>query len=160
MDLLVSLAYDQTAICVVNEETAKYRWKLRWGQHQPWIANSYLCAVDVWPDLPRLEASSQAGCNLCTFLRKLIKDRNVTVDLPKSGSDEVGIWVDFRYLPLDDETESHEKLRNFLERANVFVTGRSMWWPKLVWWLAVESEDGELSCCQSNKMGVSVNPVP
>ena len=93
-------------------------------------------------------------------MRKLIKDRNVTVDLPKSGSDEVGIWIDFRYLPLDDEKEPHERLRNFLERADVFVTGRSMWWPKLVWWLAVESEDGELSCCQSNKMKVSVSPVP
>ncbi|KAK1828039.1 hypothetical protein QBC39DRAFT_385368 [Podospora conica] len=118
---------------------AKYLWSLR--QHPPWIANCHLLAVDVWPDFPRLEASSKAGCTLCGMMRELIMERkpHLSQNMTKSQS-EVGVWIDFRYLPRR-AGEITEERRNFLERADVYLTHPSVWWPTLVWSLVVESED-------------------
>lgn len=121
---------------------ANYLWSLR--QHPPWIANCHLLAVDTWPDFPRLESSSKEGCKICGMLRELIKKRepHLSRQIGESQSD-VGVWIDFRYLPRRDEEVTHEGRPKFLERADVYLTKPSAWWPTLVWWLVVESEDSE-----------------
>lgn len=78
------------------------------------------------------------------MLRELIKtrERNLSSHIEESES-EVGVWIDFRYLPRQDEEPTHQERRNFLERADVYLTKPSAWFPILVWWLVAESEDGE-----------------
>ena len=126
---------------LTKQRAAEYLWALR--QHPPWIANCHLCALDTWPELPRLKASARGGCHVCALISDLIKVRNVkpTPSPSDAHSIEVGVWIDFRYVPREKNASAHGPLRNVLDRADVFLS-TSAWWQTIVWWLTAESTDG------------------
>ncbi|KAK3390823.1 heterokaryon incompatibility protein-domain-containing protein [Podospora didyma] len=121
-------------------------WTLRNGP--PFVANCYLCALDTWPRFPGLEASAQTGCDLCSFLRDLIKKRKVQLGPPHSASQptKVGVWIDFRYGPRQKDTSRMSGtggLLNSFTSASVFLSTLA-WWTTPVWPLVIESRDKEV----------------
>ncbi|KAK0667658.1 heterokaryon incompatibility protein-domain-containing protein [Cercophora samala] len=129
-----------------NEITGKYSWS-SWQAPQ-WMANCYLCAIDSWPDFPGLEASAQDGCDLCRFLKDLIEKKGVQLSPSRPGSDfsQVGVWIDFRYVPRKAGGDVvRPELMNALEYGSVFLSTTSPWYSTPVSQFMVESRDEQVA---------------
>ncbi|KAK4164610.1 heterokaryon incompatibility protein-domain-containing protein [Cladorrhinum sp. PSN259] len=133
----------------------KNLWSSRYVERiPPWTANSYLCALDTWPDFPRLDALAGEGCELCRFVLDLLKKRKVDLDVNSpdtARSAEVCVWIDLHFdlrsQDADDASPIETGLLNRLSYGSILLTkaASTMNFPNLVWQFMVDSTDQEVA---------------
>ncbi|KAK4678773.1 hypothetical protein QC764_311340 [Podospora pseudoanserina] len=114
---------------VGNGIVGKYSWS-SW-QGSQWIANSYLCAIDNWPDFPALKQKKGVDSNP---LR------------PRSENTKVGVWIEFRYVPRKATgNDVRPELTHALEYGSVFLSTTSPWYSTPVWQFMVEYRNKQVA---------------